>query len=112
LQLKAQALKVSNDQVIEQVIKALRAGPLHSHLVRERPKTVLELYEQFAKFSKSEDQHFRKLEQQRKTSKPYEASRPPRNNDNQHSYPRPVHNIDSDGYGPLENWEKKFWPPP
>jgi hypothetical protein len=40
----------------------LRANPLHSHLVRERPKIVLELYEQFAKFSKSEAQHFRKLE--------------------------------------------------
>jgi hypothetical protein len=26
--------------------------PLHNHLVREPPKTVLELYEQFAKFSK------------------------------------------------------------
>jgi hypothetical protein len=46
-----------------QAIKALRVGSLHSHLVRERPKTLLELYEQFTKFSKSEVQHFRKLEQ-------------------------------------------------
>jgi hypothetical protein len=37
-----------------QVRKALRTGPLHNHLVIERPKTVMELYEQFAKFSKSE----------------------------------------------------------
>jgi hypothetical protein len=36
---------------------------LHSHLVRKRLKTVPELYEQFAKFSKYETQHFRKLEQ-------------------------------------------------
>jgi hypothetical protein len=63
LQLKGQAPEVSYDQVIAQAIKGLRVGPLHSHLVRELPKTVLELYEQFTKFSKSEIQHFRKLEQ-------------------------------------------------
>jgi hypothetical protein len=73
LQLKAQAPEVSDDQVIAQAIKTLRVGPLHNHLVRERPKTVPELYEQLAKFSKSEIQHFCKLEQQRKISKPNEA---------------------------------------
>jgi hypothetical protein len=62
LQLKGQAPEVSNDQVIAQAIKALRVGPVHSHLVRERTKTVLSFYEQVAKFSKSEIQHFRKLE--------------------------------------------------
>jgi hypothetical protein len=60
---------VSDEQVIAQAIKALRAGPLHSHLVREQPKTVPELYDQFAKFSKSEIQHFHKPEQQRKVAK-------------------------------------------
>jgi hypothetical protein len=63
LQLKAQAPEVSDEQVIAQAIKTLRARPLHSHLVRERLKTVSELYEQFTKFSNSEIQHFRKLEQ-------------------------------------------------
>jgi hypothetical protein len=53
----------------------LRAGPLHSHFVREQPKIVSELYEQFMKFSKYEIQHFHKLEQQRKVSKPGEAPR-------------------------------------
>jgi hypothetical protein len=62
-QLKAQALEVSDEQAIAQAIKGLRVGPLHSHLVREWPKTVLELYDQFTKFSKYEIQHFRKLEQ-------------------------------------------------
>jgi hypothetical protein len=42
----------------------LRAGPLHSHVIREQPKIVPVLYEQFAKFSKSEVQYFRKLKQQ------------------------------------------------
>jgi hypothetical protein len=102
LELKAQAPEVSDGQVIAQAIKAIRAGPLHSHLVREQPKIVLELNEQFTKFSKSEVQHFCKLEQQRKVAKPDEAPRP-RYSDNQRNYPKPIHNIDFDGCGPLEN---------
>jgi aspartyl-tRNA synthetase len=70
LQLKTQASEVSNKQVIAQAIKALRVGPLHSHLVRERPKTVLILYEQFIKFSKSQILHFRKLKQHTKYQNP------------------------------------------
>jgi hypothetical protein len=35
LQLKAQAPEASDDQFIAHAIKALPAGPLHSHLVRE-----------------------------------------------------------------------------
>jgi hypothetical protein len=102
LQLKAQAPEVSDDQVITQAIKALRTGSLHSHLLRDQPKTALKLYEQFTKFNKSEVQHFRKLEQQRKVAKLDEATRP-RYSDNQHNYPKLVHSIDSDGYGPPEN---------
>jgi hypothetical protein len=125
LQLKAQALEVFDEQVIAQAIKALRAGPLHNHLVRERPKTVPELYDKFAKFSKLEMQHFRKLEQQRKVAKPDEAPRP-RYGDNHHIYPKPVHNISPDSDEASENWNKGYrepshhsdsrtlnqWPPP
>jgi hypothetical protein len=112
LQLKAQALKVSDDQVIAQDIKALRTRPLHSHFVRERPKIVAELYEEFTKFSKSEMLHFCELEQQRKTTKHDEAPRPPCCSDNQCNYPKQENSIDSDGCEPLENWEKNFGPPP
>jgi hypothetical protein len=108
--MKAQVLEVSDDQVIVQAIKTMRAGLLHSHLVREQPKVVLELYEQFAKFSKSEIQHFHKLEQQRKASKLDKAPRP-HHNESQHSYPKPMHSIDSDGCGPPENWEKNYGMP-
>jgi hypothetical protein len=103
LQLKAQASEVSDDQVIAQAIKALRAGPLHSHLVGEWPKIVPKLYDQFATFRKLEVQHFRKLEQQRKTPKPDEAPRPPHYNDSQRSYHKPVHSIDLDRCGPPED---------
>jgi hypothetical protein len=66
LQLKAQALEVSDDQVIAQAMRALRIGSLHSHLVREWSKTAMGLYGQFTKFNKSEIKHFCKLEQQKK----------------------------------------------
>jgi hypothetical protein len=82
LQLKAQAPKVFGDIGISQAIKALRVGPLHSHLVRERLKTDVGLYEDFAKFSKLEILHFQKLEQQRKAPKHDEASKPSHYNDN------------------------------
>jgi hypothetical protein len=62
LQLKGQAPKVSDEQVIAQAIKALCMGPLHSHLVREQSKIVPELYKLVTKCSKSKIQHFRKLE--------------------------------------------------
>jgi hypothetical protein len=98
LHLKAQAPKVFDDPDIAQAIKALRTGPLHSHLVRERLKIVIELYEEFTIISKSVVLHFHKLEQQRKSPKHDEASRPACYNDNQYSYPKQVNNIDSDGY--------------
>jgi hypothetical protein len=101
---------VSDEQVIAQAIKALRVGPLHSHLVRERPKTVPELYDQFAKFSKSEIQYFRKLEQQQKVAKPDEASRP-RYGDHHRSYPKLVHNIGPDRDKTSENWNKSYREP-
>jgi hypothetical protein len=88
-----------------QAIKALRAGPLHNHLVRERPKIVPELYEQ------SEVQHFCKLEQQRKVAKLDKAPRSCYNN-NQRNYPKHMYSIDSDVGGPPENWDKNFIGPP
>jgi hypothetical protein len=63
---------------------------------------VPELYEQFTKFSKSEIQHFHKLEHQRKVLKLDEAPRPGYS-ENQDNYPKLVHIIDSDGCRPPEN---------
>jgi hypothetical protein len=57
---------------------------------------VPKLYDEFAKFSKSEVQHFCKLEQQRKVAKLDEAPRV-LYGDNQCNYLKPVHNIGSDG---------------
>jgi hypothetical protein len=102
LQPKAHAPEVTNEQVIAQAIKSLRVALLHSHLVREWPKTVPELYDQFAKFSKSEIQHIRKLEQHQKVANPDEAPRG-RYGDNNHNYLKPVHNTGPDGDRASEN---------
>jgi hypothetical protein len=61
-------------------------------------------YDNFAKFSKSEVLHFLNLEQQRKTPKHDEASRPACYNDNQCNYLKYVRSIDSDGCGRPKNW--------
>jgi hypothetical protein len=76
LQLKAQAPEVSDEQAITPDIKELRVSQLHSHLVRERPRTLEEFYEFFWKFSRAEVLHFRKLGQQRKSTSENESSRP------------------------------------
>jgi hypothetical protein len=47
LWLKAHAPKVFDEQAITQAIKALHVSQLHTHLVRERPKTLVGLYEDF-----------------------------------------------------------------
>jgi hypothetical protein len=91
--------------------KSLRVGPLHSHLVREQTKIVPEPYDQFAKFNKSNIQHFQKLKQQQKVAKPNEASRA-RYANNHRNYPKPVHNISFDSDGALDNWNKSYRAPP
>jgi hypothetical protein len=47
LQHKAQAVEVSDEQAITQATKMLHVGQLHSHLVRERPRTLEKLYDNF-----------------------------------------------------------------
>jgi hypothetical protein len=94
--------------------KAMCTGQLHSHLVRERPRTLEELYEEFQKFSRAEVLHFRKLGQQRKFASDNESSRPFKYSKSKEGHSsfdtshRQVHYIDSDGCRPPKNWEKNF----
>jgi hypothetical protein len=85
---------------------------LHNHLVRECPKTLEELYEEFRKFSRAEILHFCKLGQQRKAVNENKSSRPFKYNKGKEGAPtfdtthKQVHSIDSDGCRPSEIWEK------
>jgi hypothetical protein len=61
--------------------------------------------------------HFHKLDQQRKVPKENKASRPTqysKSRESTMSFNTPhkqIHNIDSDGCGPPENWKKNYGPP-
>jgi hypothetical protein len=94
----------------------MQSSQLHSHLVRERPRTLEELYEDFQKFRREEVLHFYKLGQQRKSTSKNESSRPFKYNkskegsSNFDTSHRHVQNIDSDGCGPPKNWERNFRP--
>jgi hypothetical protein len=83
----------------------------------ERPKSLEELYEEFRKFSRSEVSHYRKLDQQRKTTSKNESSSPFKYNKSKEGVTsfeptrKHVHSIDSDGFRPQENWQKNFRPP-
>jgi hypothetical protein len=85
--------------------------------VRECSRPLEELYDNFRKFSRSEVLHFRKLGQQTKIVNENESSRPTKysksreNTSNFGTIHKQVHTIDSDGCGPLKNWEKIFRPP-
>jgi hypothetical protein len=117
LWLKAQAPEVSDEQAITQTIKALCAGQLDSHLVREHPKTLEGLYEEFRKFRRSEVSHYHKLDQQRKVINENESSRSfkySKGKEGATSFDvarKQVHSIDSDGCGPQKNCDKNFRPP-
>jgi hypothetical protein len=61
--------------------------------------------------------HYRKLDQQRKVTNENEGSKPFKYSKGKEVATsfviarKQVHNIDSDGCGPQENWEKNFRPP-
>jgi hypothetical protein len=92
------------EQVITQVIKVLRAGQIHNHLLRDHPKTQEELYDKFQKFNRAEvpkeskNSRLTKYSKSRKNAMSFDTSH------------KQVNSIDSDGCGPPENWEKKFGP--
>jgi hypothetical protein len=110
-------MEVSDEQAIKQAINALRAGELHNHLVREHPRKLEVLYEEFWRFNRAEVLLFHKLGQKRKSASENESSRPFKYSKRKEGHlsfdtsHKQVHNIDLDGCGPPENWEKIFRPP-
>jgi hypothetical protein len=84
--------------------------------MREHPRALEELYDNFRKFIKSKVLHFHKLEQQRKIPKENKASRPTKYYRGRESTitfdntTKEVHIIDSEGSRSPKNWEKNFAP--
>ena len=64
MQLKAKAPNVPKDVTIEAAIQGLRIGAFATHLSREKPSTIEELYREFEKYYKSDSDLHRRLEEQ------------------------------------------------
>ena len=64
MQLKVNAPNVLEDVAIEAAIKGLRIGAFAAHLAREKPSTIEELYSEFEKYCKSDNDLRRRLEDQ------------------------------------------------
>jgi hypothetical protein len=73
--LRAQAPNVLDAVAINAAIVGLRVGQFRSHLVRERPKTVQCLYEEFEKYCRSDKDFTMCMEEQSHPKKSAKANR-------------------------------------
>jgi len=64
IQIKAQIPNIPDEVVIIAAIKGLRVGQCASHLAREKPSTVTELYEVIQKYCKSDDDYRKRIEEE------------------------------------------------
>jgi hypothetical protein len=64
IHLRAQAKNVLDAVAINAAIVGLRAGQFRSHLMRERPKTIQRLYEEFEKYCRSDNDFRMCMEEQ------------------------------------------------
>ena len=64
VQMKANAPNVPEDVAIEAAIKDLRIGPFAAHLAREKPRTIEDLYSEFEKYYRSNNDLRRRIEEQ------------------------------------------------
>jgi hypothetical protein len=73
VQLKVKAPNVLEDVAIEAAIKGLRIGAFVAHLAWEKPSTIQELYTEFEKYRRSNNDLRRTLEEQNQ-NKQYQTS--------------------------------------
>ena len=64
MQIKANTSNVPEDVTIEVAIKGLHIGPFVAHLAREKPQTIEDLYNEFEKYCRSDNDLRRRLEEQ------------------------------------------------
>ena len=64
MQLKAKALDVPEEIAIEAAIKGLRIRPFVAHLEREKPSSIQQLYDEFEKYCRSDNDLRKRLEEQ------------------------------------------------
>ena len=64
IQIKAKAPNVPEHVAIEATIKGLCIGPFIAHLAREKPRTIEDLYNEFEKYCRFDNDLRRRLEEQ------------------------------------------------
>ena len=64
MQTKAKEPNVPEDIAIEEAIKGLRIGPFVAHLAREKPRTIEDLYSEFGKYCRFDNDLRTRLEEQ------------------------------------------------
>jgi len=64
MQLKARAPNVLEEVAIEVAIKGLRIGPFAGELTREKPSSIEELYNEFEKYCRSNNDLHKRMEEQ------------------------------------------------
>ena len=62
--MKAKEPNVPEDIAIEAAIKGLRIGTFVAHLAREKPRTIEDLYSEFEKYCRSDNDLRRRIEEQ------------------------------------------------
>jgi hypothetical protein len=83
VQVKANAPDVPKEVAIEAAIKGLPIGPFVAHLAREKPTSMQELYNDFEKYCKSDNDLRKRLEEQNKNKQQENNRNTKRNNANQ-----------------------------
>jgi hypothetical protein len=63
VQVKAKAPDVPEEVAIEAAIKGLRIGPFVAHLAREKPTNMQNLYSEFEKYFRLENDLHRRLDE-------------------------------------------------
>jgi hypothetical protein len=99
--LRAQAPIVLDVIAINTAIVGLRAGQFRSHLMRERPKTIQRLYEEFEKYCRSDNDFRMCMEEQSQQKKYAKANQPndrewPNPRNASHTNPRGVFGLDGE----------------
>jgi hypothetical protein len=99
--LGAQAPNVLDAVAINTAIVGLRAGQFRSHLMRERPRTIQRLYEEFEKYCRSDNDFRMCMEEQSQQKKSAKANQPsekewPNPRNASHANPRGVFGLDGE----------------
>ena len=63
MKMKAKAPNVLEDVAVKAAIKGLRIGPFVAHLAREKPRSIEDLYSEFEKYCRSDNDFRRRLEE-------------------------------------------------